>query len=248
MKQRAEPLIFGHRGASSACPENTLAAFREAAGGGAAGIELDTHLSADGKLVVCHDETVNRTTNGKGFLKDMTSEEIRKLDAGSWFAASFAGERVPFLEEVLELCGERNLEVNIELKTDYFPYPGIEKKTAELVAAFGMEDRVIVSSFNHYSIVAFKGIAPRVRAGLLYNCRIYRPERYAGGLPAEALHPAMHLLSPQNIADAHGAGYEVNVWFYGETWDEEAAERNIRSGVDRIITNFPRQYAALLSR
>lgn len=248
MRTRKKPDIFGHRGASSACPENTLAAFREAADGGAAGIELDVHLSADGRLVVCHDETVNRTTNGKGFLKDMRYDEIRNLDAGSWFAPSFAGSRVPLLEDVLDLCGERNLDVNIELKTDYFPYAGIEEKTAELVASFRMEDRVIVSSFNHYSIVAFKGIAPRVRAGLLYNCRIYRPERYAESLPAEALHPAMHLLTPDNIADAHAAGYEVNVWFYGETWDEAAAERNIRSGVDRIITNYPRQYAALLSR
>jgi glycerophosphoryl diester phosphodiesterase len=239
------PDIFAHRGVSSLCPENTMEAFEKAVEIGARGIELDVHLSRDGKLVVCHDEMLNRTTNGKGIIMDLDYEDIRKLDAGSWFSREFTGARVPLLEDVLYLLRDRGMVLNIELKTDYFPYKGIEKKVVRLVADYDMDERIIISSFNHYSVARLKAEAPRLKAGLLYSCHIYRPAEYAKFLTAEALHPAMHTVTPEIIADAKKAGYAVNVWFYGERFDEDSARRNLASGVDCIITNFPQLYLLL---
>ena len=243
---KKKPKIFGHRGAGGNCPENTIAAFVEAADSGAEGIELDVHLSRDGKLVVCHDETLERTTNGTGLIKEREWDYIRRLDAGTWFSPVFTGERVPLLDDVFRICKRRNLQVNVELKTDYFSYDGIEKMAAASIARFGMDEMVIVSSFNHYSIIRLKKTAPHLAAGLLYSCHIYRPHIYAASLPAEALHPAYHLTNPEIINDAHAAGYQVNVWFAREKWDETQALRVLESGADCIITNYPRDYLALV--
>jgi len=243
--RKKKPLIFAHRGVSSKCPENTLSAFRKAIQVGADGIELDVHRSKDGKLVVCHDETVDRTTNGKGVIQEMTGKELSLLDAGGWFGNEFRGERIPFLEEVLILLQPTTLFLNIELKTDYFFYPGIEEETYAMVQTYGMEDRVILSSFNHHTVLRFQRIAPKVLTGILYSCHLYEPHKYAASLGVKALHPPMHLAPPEIIAEAHEAGLSVHGWFSRERFDVSKAKSYLDSGVDILITNYPEEYLAL---
>jgi glycerophosphoryl diester phosphodiesterase len=240
-----KPLIFAHRGVSSQCPENTLAAFRRAIEIGAEGIELDVHRTKDGQLVVCHDESVDRTTDGKGVIQEMTVQDLSRLDAGGWFGPAYKGERIPLLEEVLELLEPTPLGLNIELKTDYFFYPGIEEDTYALILAHGMEDRVILSSFNHHTVLRLQRIAPKVRTGILYSCHLYEPHKYAVSLGVGALHPPMHLAPPEIITAAHASGLSVHGWFSRERFDTTQAKVYLDSGVDILITNYPQEYLAL---
>ncbi len=246
--EHRHPAIFGHRGASSLCPENTISAFEKAIEVGADGIELDVHLSKDGRLVVCHDETVDRTTDGSGAIAALDSEEIRRFDAGSWFAPEYRGQRIPLLDDVLQLVRDRAMIVNIELKTNIVAYKGIEAKVAELVARFDLDSRVIISSFNHYSVLRLKACAPQLDAGLLYDCHLVDPHVYAKRLKVEAIHPAMHTVTPRIVADAKEAGIRVNAWFGEERSDRRDNAANLRSGVDTIITNYPHEYIAARGR
>ena len=129
--------IVAHRGSSGDRPENTLPAFAEAVRVKADIIELDVHLSKDGHLIVMHDETVDRTTNGKGRICDKTLTELKELNAGSWFSEDYAATKVPTLKEVLDLLAAKNYRgiLTIELKTDHYEYQGIEKKVSELLAS-----------------------------------------------------------------------------------------------------------------
>ena len=163
-----QPKIFAHRGASSYAPENTLPAFALAASQGADGIELDVHLTRDGQLVVIHDETLERTTNGSGWVKDHTLAQLQQLRADN-HTPGFADASIPTLEQVLELVKPTGMLVNIELKTSLIWYEGLEEKTVELVRAMGMEDRVIYSSFNHYSIEKVRQLDPEAETAYLYS-------------------------------------------------------------------------------
>ena len=135
-------LVLAHRGASGHAPENTLEAFRLAMEMGADGFELDVHVSKDGELIVIHDENVKRTTNGEGFIKDMTLAELKELDACKGMEA-YRGAKIPTLAEVYELVKDTNHIVNVEIKTDNYFYPEIEEKCLALTKEMGMEDRVI---------------------------------------------------------------------------------------------------------
>ena len=143
--------VFAHRGASGYAPENTLEAFALAGEQGAQGIELDVQLTKDGEVVVIHDETIDRVSTGKGAVRDYTLEELRRFSFHN-HKKEYEGVQIPTLREVLEQVKPGGMEVNIELKTGIYWYPGLEEKTVELVKAAGMENRVIYSSFNHYSV------------------------------------------------------------------------------------------------
>ena len=145
--------VFAHRGYSGKYPENTMLAFREAEKTGADGIELDVQLTKDGEIVIIHDETLERTTTGTGWVKDHTLAELKALDASIIKGTAYSPERIPTLEEYCRWVKDTKLVTNIELKTSIVYYPEIEEKTAEMVKAFGLEDRMIFSSFNHLSIV-----------------------------------------------------------------------------------------------
>ncbi|MCL6609799.1 MAG: glycerophosphoryl diester phosphodiesterase, partial [Geminicoccaceae bacterium] len=163
------PRVIAHRGASSRAPENTLAAFRSAREAGAAMVELDARLARDGVLVVIHDSTLDRTTDGHGRVIETDSAEIRRLDAGSWFDPRFRGERVPTLEEALALLARLGLAVNVELKAD----PGEERRTgaeaARLVERVWPADGppVLISSFEEDALAAARREAPELPRGLL---------------------------------------------------------------------------------
>ncbi|WP_245237043.1 glycerophosphodiester phosphodiesterase family protein, partial [Paenibacillus ihuae] len=164
---------FAHRGASAVCPENTMAAFRKSLELGATGIETDVQMSSDGGLVLIHDESLNRTAGAEGYVKDRTLSQLLELNAGSWFGPEFKDERLPTLEELLDLLQKRDTVLNIELKNGIFMYPGMEEKVIAAVRDYGMSERVVLSSFNHYSLAYCKSLAPEIRTGILYGEGLY---------------------------------------------------------------------------
>jgi len=231
-------LNLGHRGASAAAPENTLAAFRRALELGADGFELDVTLSKDGETVVIHDDTVDRTTDGRGDVSEMTLAEIKRLDAGAWFAPKFAGERIPILQEVFDLAGGKAF-INIEIKSRTISTNGIEQQVVELVRRNQLVDRVIISCFNPFALWRVKRIAPWLATGLLYAEDL--PPWLSGAWAApflglKALHPKHTMVDAAYMGRAKAKGYQVNVW----TVDQEPdMQRLLALGVHGIITNRP---------
>ena len=226
--------IFAHRGSSGTHPENTLPAFAEAAALPVHGVELDVHLSKDGELVVIHDEKVNRTTNGKGYVKDMALAELKKLDAGSWKAGEWGGTAIPTLSEVFELFKDTRHVLNVELKTDIFPYPGAVEKVARLAAQQGIENRLIISSFNH-SDVKLAVDRHHVPGAILASNILVDMVAYAQTVGTKRLHLSLP------YALRHGAelvekGCVVYVYTVNRL---DYAEQLQQIGVSGIFTDYP---------
>ncbi|MCV4232244.1 glycerophosphodiester phosphodiesterase [Virgibacillus sp. LDC1] len=234
---------FAHRGSSAICPENTMAAFAKGLEQGATGIETDVQMTKDGKLVLIHDESVARTTGAEGLVKDYTYEELAKLDAGSWFGAAFQGERIPLLEELLELTKSHGTIVNIELKNGSIQYPELEKRVIETVRHYKMSEQIVISSFNHYSLVECKHIDPEIRTGLLYGEGLYKPWEYAKLAKADALHAYHRAVLPEWVTEAKQHGVVYHPWTVN---DEEQMKALIDAGVAGIITDYPNVLGGLL--
>jgi glycerophosphoryl diester phosphodiesterase len=166
MQQLPKPTIFAHRGASAYAPENTLAAFKLAIEQKAPAIELDAKLSADGQIMVIHDQTVNRTTQGSGKVGEMTLAALRELDAGIHFTPPFKGEKIPTLEEVFETVGKQ-IFINVELTNYASILDDLPEKAATLVKRFGLTSSILFSSFNPLALLRAKRIVPEVPIGLL---------------------------------------------------------------------------------
>ena len=230
--------VWAHRGASAYAPENTLEAFRLANEMHADGIELDVHLSKDGEVVVGHDETVKRTTLGAcdKRLCDMTVEEMQQLDVYNG-KEEYRGARIPTLRQVLEFLKTNDMYLNIELKTTDIFYPGLEEKTVALVHEYGLADRVIYSSFNHYSLMLARKADPDCKIGLLYSEGMYEPHAYAQHLNATAIHPHFRtLLIPGSTEGCVKNGILINPW----TVDDEETMRWLLSiGCNALISNVP---------
>lgn len=243
--RRMKKLInYAHRGASAVCPENTMVAFIKGLELGATGIETDVQMTKDGHLVLIHDEAINRTTDGSGYVKDMTFEQLSLVDAGSWFGDSFKGERIPLLEDLLKLLHQRDTILNIELKNGIFMYPGMEEKVIQLVRQYDMTDRVVFSSFNHYSLAFCKSIAPEIRTGILYMEGLYQPWEYASTLGADALHANHYAVLPEFVKGATEHGKEYCPFTVNEP---ERMKYLIEAGVSGIITDYPDRLAELLA-
>jgi glycerophosphoryl diester phosphodiesterase len=227
---------YAHRGASGYYPENTMLSFEKALGMGCTGIETDVHMTKDGVLILMHDEMVNRTTDGTGFIKDYTYSEIKKLDAGSWMSEEFKNVRVPSAEELLLLVREKDVVVNIEIKSGIIIYDNIEEKLIELIHNYNMEDRVIFSSFNHYSMVKCKEIDKNIKTGLLYGEGLYKPEKYARYVGADALHPNFYALNREIISGIKEEGILINTYTVN---DVNYMKYFLDMKVEGIITNYP---------
>ncbi len=229
--------IFAHRGASGYAPENTIAAFRRAIEQGADGIELDVQLSRDGVPVVIHDETVDRVTGRKGFVRDYTLSELQRMQVLPERYPDSREAYIPTLREVLELVRPSGLRVNIELKTGILWYPEIEEKTAAIVSETGMKERVIYSSFNHYSVQKLKTLVPEAETAYLFSDVILNVDRYARSSGVDGLHPAVYHVRMANFLQQYlKSGLRVRVWTVNETEDMEML---IRAGVTAVITNDP---------
>ncbi|EHQ90921.1 glycerophosphodiester phosphodiesterase [Desulfosporosinus youngiae] len=235
---------YAHRGASGNYPENTMLAFAKAVEMGCDGIETDVQMTRDGVLVLIHDERVDRTTNGSGLVKDYSYAELCRLDAGLWYGASFAGAGIPRAEELLLLARDAGIRLNFEIKNGIVQYEFIEEKLIELIYSYGWQDLVILSSFNHYSMVHCKEIAPSLKTGLLYMEGLYRPGLYARTARADALHPYFYAVNEEIICEAHSEGLLVNTFTIN---DPAAMRRLVQTGVDGIITNYPDRLRSVMA-
>jgi glycerophosphoryl diester phosphodiesterase len=227
--------VWAHRGASRDAPENTLAAFELAIEQGADGVELDVQLSADGALVVIHDETLDRTTDATGKVSDHSLAELRRVDASAG-REGFRGVGLPTLSEALELLAPAGLVVNIELKNSVEPYPGLEQKVLAALDAFDLQ-RVVLSSFNHYSVRRLSALGARAELAAIYSDPLFRPWRYARDLGVSAIHPPMpYVFGKRFVTRAREEGISVRPWVVNSPG---ALLRMFRYGVDALFTDAP---------
>lgn len=219
------PAVIGHRGCAGLEPENTLRAFRRAAVLGCDAVELDVRLSRDGALVVIHDETVERTTGGRGRVCDLTVAELSRLDAG-------AGERIPTLEQVL-MCTELDgLLVQIELKG-----AGTEEPAASLVRRMGMTKRTRFTSFFHRRVESMRRLLPESPCGLLIACSPIDPQRLVREAGATSLHVDARRIDRELVNAVHEAGAQLIAWGHVTTPAQVRALADL--GVDAIGSDTP---------
>ena len=229
--------VYAHRGYSGRFPENTMLAFKEAAKTGCYGIELDVQLTKDGQLVVIHDERIDRTTDGTGYVRDYTLEEIRRFNAAASWNGKFGFQPIPTFEEYCQWAAGEKLVTNIELQTGVYYYEGIEEKTLEMVRKYGLTDRVLFSSFLHSSITILRKLAPEIKCGaLVENDGLGNPGYYCEKMDFQCFHPGWMCLPKEDVDSCKAHGIELNVWTVN---DMDVLERLVEWEVDGLISNFP---------
>lgn len=231
---------IGHRGAAGHAPENTLVSMRKAMEIGVHGLEFDIHRTRDGVLVVIHDATVDRTTNGKGTVGELTLAELRQFDAGSWMAPGFAGEPIPTLEELAQAVPDP-IRLFLEMKAGNDVYPGIEEQVAQFLQERNLVNRTNVSSFDHFVLKHMVELLPGLETGMLYSNRPVDPVGMSRACGATAIHTSWRHASADMVAQAHAAGLTVNAWTANTP---EAIAHCLNVGVDGIITDYPDRVAA----
>lgn len=236
--QRSRFLNFAHRGASAIAPENTLAAYGAAVAAGATAVEMDLHLTADGHVVLMHDSTVDRTTDGSGRIAQMSLAQIRELDAGRWFDDRFAGERVPTLEEVFERVVPE-CPVVVDIKD---PRPALIERVVELARIHDAVDRVTVSSRLRGLLKRAKVLEPALQTGFLAYFRDWGwwnhyVARRLKAMRAETVSPNASMVTQRMVDFFHQRAYIVRAW--GVKQDEALARRLIRMGVDGMTFDHP---------
>lgn len=235
----SQPVIFAHRGASAYAPENTLAAFELALTQNADAIELDAKLSADRRVVVVHDRTVDRTTGSHGRVKDLSLSALRSLDAGSFFSEKYRGEEIPTLDEVFEAVGKRTF-INVELTNYSTPRDQLVETVCMLVKKFGLQKHVMFSSFLASNLSRARTCLPEVPRGLLaVNGWLGAWSRSFGfDFGAyHALHPFLEDVTPQQVQRVHRLKRRIHVWTVNAADD---MRRLFHWGVDAIFTDDPR--------
>lgn len=227
---------FAHRGASKYYPENTILSIKEGIKAGAEGIEIDVHKTKDNKLVVIHDEDIERTFKGKGLVKDYTLTKLKEFKCRNKVFQENLDCRIPTLEEVLEIIKVAGIMLNIELKTDEIHYEGIEKDVIDLVNKYDLKDKVILSSFNHESIKIVREIDNEIKTGLLYEKPIKDIINYANRLGAYAIHPDISLVTEELLREASENNIKVNIY----TVNSPIIMRKlIKAGANGLFTDYP---------
>ena len=248
---RPTPQVLAHRGASGYAPETTLASYRMALQMKVDYLELDLQMTADGELVAIHDTTVDRTTNGKGPVGSKTLDQLKELDAGSWFNRVFpdkarneyVGEKIPTLQEIIDLAKPTPAGLYIELKSPELYPPDFEAKLLSILRRNKFEQRVLVQSFNAHSVEKMKSLDAGIRTALLVGNLSGEPVGAALKVRANELAINYELLTPDIVKRARDNGLTIAVWTVDEV---DAMKRMIELGVDRIITNYPDRLQALL--
>ncbi|MBS4194605.1 glycerophosphodiester phosphodiesterase [Lederbergia citri] len=236
-------IILAHRGSAGTHPENTMESFIAAQEFGADGIELDVHLTKDGNIAVIHDTTVDRTTDGTGRVVDFTMDELRKLKANYHYKHFFKKTaRIPSLREVFEWMQGNDLICNIELKNNDLSYEGLEEKVIALIKEFGYEERIIISSFNHYSLVYIVNNWPDIETAPLYSDLLYKPWEYAKCLGAKGIHPKFKALTDTIIKATMEEGIAVRPYTVNK---ERDINRLLQINCTAIITDFPERAVKL---
>lgn len=228
--------IIAHRGASAYAPENTLAAFQKALDMGAKAVEFDVQMTADGELIVIHDDFLSRTTNGQGLVIQTDYEVIKTLDAGSWFDPIFKDEKIPLLKEVLILLKDR-VEVHLEIKKIAFEKRPIEEAIYQCVKEIGMVDQVIFSSFDHQCLL-YLSKTYHVTIGMLTGSSLVEPAGYikSTGIALSSYNPSAEYVSQSLVAAIHGDGYQVTTYTVNDLWLLDLLEE---MGVDGVFSNYP---------
>lgn len=237
-EETTKPAIFAHRGARLEFPENTMSAFRAAYDLGADGIELDLQRTADGVLVICHDENLERLASVNVDLKDLTWRQLSELNAGHAFPES-PEERFPSLEEFLSWFAWTSLTVNIEIKNSVYPYPLIESEILYAIDQYKLRDRVIISSFSLESVVEMKHLAPDLSCAFLFKRHPYRALNAALEYGLDALHPHYaNTFVPGFVSRCRHHNIAVRLWTVNSPRVTRFA---IRQGIDTLITDDPAQ-------
>lgn len=227
---------FAHRGYSGKYPENTMLAFRKAMEAGADGIELDVQLTRDGEPVIIHDELVDRTTDGTGRVKDFTLAELQALDASYIYTGQYGRNPIPTLREYCEFVKDLPIVTNIEMKTGVYEYLGMEEKVWAMIQEYHLEEKVIISSFNHFTILRMREIAPKLKYGFLSETWIVGAGRYCHEHGVPCYHPMFRNLTHEVVAELKKYGLEINTY----TVNTEEDVRDLAAkGIDTVIGNFP---------
>ena len=237
--------VLAHRGFSGNYPENTMLAFRKAIEAGADGIELDIHESRDGQLVIIHDENLVRTTGIDGIVSDFTLAELTKTRASRTKSDAF-DTPIPSFEEFCDFASSGSFITNVEIKTNNQWYQDIERKAVDMIRAFGLQDRIIFSSFNWISVMRAKQLAPEIPCGFLYDGNKHlhlAPQTKDAGI--QFMHPDFALLDDAIVAECRENGIGLNVWTINE---ESQMRRLIDWDVNAAITNYPDMCLRLLGR
>jgi len=232
------PVIFAHRGSSAYAPENTLAAFRLAIQQNAAAIELDAKLCADGQVVVIHDDSVDRTTDGTGLISSLSLAELKKRDAGIKFSPAFKGEKIPSLAEVFDAVGNR-IFINIELKNYTSPTDDLPDRVVSLVKEYGVESSVMLSSFNILTLIRAKYLLSGISLGVIAiagDAQEILLSKVIRLGPRTALHPSSVDVSPELIQSAHRIRCRIHAYTANSV---NVMQQLFSAGVDGIFTYDP---------
>ena len=230
---------IAHRGASAYAPENTVASFDKALELGAGHVEMDLHFSGDGQIVVIHDDTLDRTTNGTGPVASHTLTQLKQLDAGAWFADRYAGERVPSLGELLERYkGEFHFHLEIKARAEH-----LSERAIDLVRGYGWLDRVTITSFQREPLQQARSYAPELPTGWLVRELEDGMVAQAQQMGVAEICPHASLVTADLVDDLHGKGFMVRAYGVG---DEEVMRRVVDAGVDGMTIDFPDKLAEYL--
>ena len=233
-RRDGQPLVGAHRGGASYAPENTLTAFEEGIRRGADMLELDIHLSREGEVVVIHDHTVDRTTNGRGYVHELTVPELKRLDAGTWFDPRFAGERIPTLREVIAFV-DRRVPLTIELKGVPRTADALSDAMVDLLEEMGMTDGVLVIAFDHEQTRRVKERNPAIKAAINYSGRLVDPIHAGRAAHADILNQSWLYCDRAFCQMAHAHGFAVQCFAPSPA----AAWDLARNGVDIMDTDEP---------
>ncbi len=234
---------IAHRGFSARYPENSMLAFEKAIEIGANGAEFDVQLSRDGVPVVFHDESLLRIAGDERLIKDLTVQELRQIDISYRFKGECAAQYIPTLEEYFSLVQNLDFLSVLEFKTAIFEYDGIEQKVINLIRKYGLSKRIVLSSFNHYTLLRCKSIAPDLPCGILYECRIAEPQDYCARLGMQFLHPDYRFLSDSELDKYERANIKTSPWTVDH--DEDIRYLLSQKNIFAIMSNKPDRVLAL---
>lgn len=240
----SKSLIIAHRGANKYAPQNTLPAFEKAYELGCEGYETDVHITKDGKIVICHNYTINETSTGKGKISDMTLEQLREYDFGSYYSKKYEGIKIPTLDEFLSFVETTDISVlNIEIKSPKEKETAIVRETIKAVKEHDLLDKLLISSFDPKLLIDAKIIDNKCKTGFLYSPKsptlakmIWRQLRYTKSIGCDAVHPHYLFVNKKFVDDAHKMGIKVNPWTVNDPYN---IDRLLKIGCDGIITDLP---------
>jgi len=236
-----QPWVIAHRGASGHAPENTMVAFRRAVELGARFIETDLQMTRDARFVAMHDSTVERTTNGRGAVRDLTLAQVAELDAGKWFDRSFMGERVPTLEQILSFAREADIVLYLEIK--YEVAYGLHHSLAAELTSQGDAARVVLLSFDPTTLDGIRQFDRTLMTGLLVDDLHPDSVKLAVGVGARQFCPRADVVTPELVSEAHQADLQVATWTANKP---DQMRRLILAGVDGVMTDFPDRLKSVL--